>query len=78
MRNIENLSEFCTSLVGGLLSKSDKHCSTPGVTIWAREPKNQKVFYVFTTDLKISFFVIWVYKGSDKTLLCDSVARISP
>jgi hypothetical protein len=33
MRNIENLSEFCTSVVGGLLSKSDKHCST-GVTIW--------------------------------------------
>ncbi len=31
MRNIENLSEFCTSVVGGLLSKSDKHCST-GVT----------------------------------------------
>ncbi len=33
MRNIENLSEFCTSVVGCLLSKSDKHCST-GVTIW--------------------------------------------
>ncbi len=50
----------------------------PGATLGHKNLKNQKVFYDFTTDLKISLFLFWVYKGSDKTLRGDSVARKPP
>ncbi len=52
MKNIENLSEFCTSVVGGLLliKKSDKHCST-GVTIWGTRTAPREVSHSPYTDV---------------------------
>ncbi len=51
MRNIENLSDFCTSVVGGLLSKSDKHCSTPDVTIWGTRTASTEISHPPYTDV---------------------------
>ncbi len=50
----------------------------PGATLGHKFLTNQKVFYVFTTDLKISLFLVWVYKRSSIIVIWDSVARKPP
>ncbi len=82
MRNIENLREFCTSVVGGLLSNSDKHCST-GVTIWGtrtgpRAASHSPYTNVICGGPRINVygpFVLVVFKGKLQICHCDSVAR---
>ncbi len=82
MRNIENLSEFCTSVVGGLLSKSDKHCST-GVTIWGTgtaptEASHSPYKDVICGGPRINVygpFVLVVFKAKLQISHGDSVAR---
>ncbi len=82
MRNTENLSYLCTSIVGGLLSNSDKHCST-GVTIWGTKTASTEVSHppytnVICGGLRINVyvpFVLGVFKGKLQISHCDSVAR---
>ncbi len=71
MRKIENFWRIVFCCWGVCLPQGLWEClSISGqVWPWVMRMKNQKVFYVFTTDLKISLFLDWVYKRSDKTLL---------
>ncbi len=75
------LKVFCTSVVGSLLSKSDKHCST-GVTIWgtgtATEASHSPYRDVICGGPRINVygpFVLVVFKGKLQISHDDSVNR---